>query len=140
MNQNLVILPVAAQVLLTLVVLFLMGGRRQAAIASGRTKIKDIALGQSAWPDEATKAARNYANQFETPVLFYVACAFALMTKQVDFLLLAIAWAFVALRLAHAVVHVGANPVMLRFRIFATSILVLLTLWVLVVLRATGVL
>ena len=140
MNQNLIILPVAAQGALTFVVLFLMAGRRRAAIISGKTRIKDIALGQSGWPDDATKAARSFANQLETPVLFYVACAFALITKQVDYLLLGLAWGYVALRVAHAVVHVGANPVMLRFRIFVVSVFLLMALWLLVVLRATGVL
>lgn len=139
MSQNLIILPVAAQVLLTLVIMGLMAGRRRAAIVSGKTRMKDIALGQDAWPEDATKAARSFANQFEMPVLFYVAATLALVTRQVDWLMLALAWAYVASRAAHAVVHVGPNLVIRRFQIYLASNLILLAIWVLLVLRSQGV-
>ena len=32
-------------------------------------------MGQTAWPEDASKRAANYINQFELPVLFYVVVA-----------------------------------------------------------------
>ena len=42
-------------------------------------------MGRVAWPDDATKRAANFRNQFELPVLFYAVVAFALITKGADF-------------------------------------------------------
>jgi hypothetical protein len=136
MNQNLIILPVFAQVLLTFSVLFVMGARRRNALVSKATRVKDIALGQDAWPEDATKAANNYKNQFEMPVLFFAACAFALITKSVDFAMLACAALFVAARIVHAVIHLGANPVMRRAYAFFASAVLVLVMWILIFLRA----
>jgi hypothetical protein len=136
MNQNLIILPVFVQALLTLVILGVMGQRRRTALVSKATRIKDIALGQDAWPEDATKAANNYKNQFELPVLFYAVCAFALLTKSVDYLMLGLAVVFVATRILHAFVHVGANDVMSRARLFLAGAFVLLIMWILLFLRA----
>jgi len=94
MSQTAIILPVFAQVALTFVVLIAMATRRRNAFMTGTVKMKDIALGQNAWPDDATKAANNFKNQFETPVLFYTACAFALITKSVDYWMLGLAWIY----------------------------------------------
>jgi len=134
MSQTAIVLPVFAQVFLTFVVLIVMALRRRAAFASG-LKMKDIALGQNAWPDDATQAANNFKNQFETPVLFYVACAFALMTKSVDYAMVALAWVYVASRVGHAAIHLGGNIVMQRFYLFAIGLLALLAMWVLLFLR-----
>jgi hypothetical protein len=136
MNQNLIILPVFAQVLLTIVVLITMGVRRRNALQSRTTRIKDIALGQDAWPEDATKAANNYKNQFEIPVLFLAACAFALITKSVDFAMLALAFLFVAARAVHATIHIGANPVMPRAYAFFASAVLVLVMWILIFVRA----
>ena len=101
MNQNLILLPVFAQVLVTVAVLVIMGGRRRTALVSKATRIKDIALGQDAWPVDATKAANNFSNQFEIPVLFYAVSAFALVTKSVDAWMLGFAALFVVARAVH---------------------------------------
>ena len=135
MSQNLIILPVFAQVLLTFVVLIVMARRRRAAFASGTTRIKDIALGQDAWPEDATKAANNFKNQFETPVLFYAACAFALMTKSADYAMVALAWVYVASRVGHAAIQLGANRVMRRFNAYLVGLVALLAMWILLFVR-----
>jgi hypothetical protein len=48
----------------------------------------------------------------------------------VDAVGLGLAWAFVALRIAHSAVHLTYNHVVHRMRVFALSVLVLLTLWI----------
>jgi hypothetical protein len=132
MSQNLIILPVFAQVLLTFVVLIVMARRRRAAFVNGKTRIKDIALGQGAWPEDATKAANNFKNQFETPVLFYAACAFALMTS---YAMVALAWVYVASRVGHAAIQLGANRVMRRFNAYLVGLVALLAMWILLFVR-----
>lgn len=135
MNQNLMILPVFAQVLLTLGVMSVMGARRRTALQTKATRMKDIALGQDAWPEDAMKAANNYKNLFEMPVLFFAACAFAMITKSVDVTLLALAFLFVAARIVHSTIHLGTNPVMPRAYAFFFSVLIVLAMWILIVVR-----
>lgn len=134
MSQNLILLPVCAQVLLTFIVAVTMAVRRQRALKAG-TRFKDIALGQDVWPEDATKAANNFRNQFETPVLFYVACAFAMLTRSVDVLFLALAWVWVASRAIHAFIHLGGNDVGKRAMIYGIGMLILMVMWVLLLLR-----
>ena len=136
MNQNLIILPVFAQVLLILCVLVVMGSRRGAALRSRTTSLNNIALGQDAWPEDAMKASNNYKNQFEMPVLFFAACAFALMTKSADLLMLVLACLFVVARIVHAAIHLGPNPVMPRAYAFFASAIIVLVMWILIVIRA----
>ena len=135
MSQTAILLPVFAQVALTFVVLTAMATRRRNAFVTGAVKMKDIALGQNAWPEDATKAANNFRNQFETPVLFYAACAFALITKSVDYWMLGLAWIYVASRIGHAAVQLGANFVMQRFRVYLVGLVALLGIWILLFVR-----
>ena len=136
MNQNLIILPVFGQVLLIFGVLVAMGSRRGAALRSKATRLKDIALGQDAWPEDAIKASNNYKNQFEMPVIFFAACAFALITKSADLLMLVLATLFVVARAVHAAIHLGTNPVMPRAYAFFASAAIVLVMWILIVVRA----
>ena len=135
MNQSLILLPVYGQVLITFAVLFIMGGRRRSALVSKATRLKDIALGQDAWPADATKAANNFSNQFEVPVLFYAVSAFALLTRSVDAWMLGFATLFVAARAVHAFIHLGGNMVMNRAYAYFVSVAAVLAMWVLLMGR-----
>ena len=53
-----------------------------------------------------SRAADNFSNLFELPVLFYVALVVAAQIGMVDGVSLALSWAFVALRVAHSWIHV----------------------------------
>lgn len=77
-----------------------------------------------------TRCADNFANLFETPVLFLVACMGLYVTDSLSMPALALAWAYVLLRMAHSIVHCGSNHVMTRFKCFAASMAALLALWV----------
>ncbi len=138
MNQNLILLPVFLQVLLTLAVMVVMGSRRRSALVSKKTTMKDVALGQDAWPADATKASNNFKNQFETPVLFFAAAAFALITKSIDIWMLGLAWVYVITRIGHAAVHLGGNIVMQRASLYLAGVVALLAMWVMIVVRAVG--
>jgi hypothetical protein len=59
----------------------------------------------------------------------------AAFARQVDGLTLGIAWAFVAIRAAHSLVHLTYNKVFHRLALFAISNVVLLALWVVFAVR-----
>jgi hypothetical protein len=134
------LLPVFVQIALTFVLMIRMGMMRTAAIRRGVVKVRDIALGQSAWPEDVTKAARSFHNQLETPTLFYAWAAFTLIVHKMDWLGLGLAWAFVAGRIAHALVHNTSNFVPHRFQIFVVCLVLLIAMWALLFVKlAVGV-
>jgi len=85
-----------------------------------------------------TRAADNFRNLFEMPVLFYVALLAAFATSSTNGALIALAWLYVACRAAHSVIHCGYNRVMHRFFAFASSAAVLLAIWIVLGLSLAG--
>lgn len=137
LEQNLILLPVLAQVSLTLVVLILMGRAKAQSMRERGQRMDDIALATAAdWNDSARKLVNNYANQFEIPVLFYAASLFALVTRSVDVTLMLFALGFVASRVAHAYIHIGSNRVGPRFGIFLVGVAFVTAMWIVVGWRA----
>jgi hypothetical protein len=108
---------------------------RTSAISSGAVRIKDIALRQPNWPSQTTQVGNAYENQFQLPILFYLLTILAWLTRQADLLFVILAWVFVALRLAHAYVHVTSNRVPRRFALFASGCVVLLVMWIIFAVR-----
>jgi hypothetical protein len=135
MSIQMILLPVFVLVALTFGLLVTVGSRRRAAVVNGKVKMRDIALGQPAWPEGPTKAANCLANQFQTPVLFYVLVVLAIFTKQADLLFVIMSWIFVVTRLIHAYIHVGSNYVPHRFYAFAAGLTVLLVMWIIFAVR-----
>jgi hypothetical protein len=131
MNQVAILYPVFVQVLLTLAVYCLLSlARFRAVAAAGRPPGKgDIAMGRYAWPDDAVKRANNQRNQFELPVLFYAAVAFALIVGAADTTMVALAWTFAASRVVHAAIHIGPNRIRLRGPVFAFGFLIVAAMW-----------
>lgn len=80
-------------------------------------------------PDRIRVVTRHFINLFEVPVLFYVVVLMIYVTKQTTYALVAMAWLYVALRYAHSFVHLTTNRVLLRFRLYFASGVVLLALW-----------
>ena len=78
---------------------------------------------------EDTRASDNFINLFEVPVLFYAAAFTATLLGLVAPLSLALAWAFVALRIGHSLIQCTYNKVMHRFLVYSASCLVLVALW-----------
>ena len=135
MSIQAILLPLFVEVLLTYVLMFWMGRARVTTVSSGQVKVRDIALGQPAWPERVQQVSNAYHNQFQLPVLYYVLTILAIVTKQADFLFVVMAWLFVVLRIAHAAVHVTSNRVSRRFFIFAAGAFVLLLMWIIFAVR-----
>lgn len=123
--------PVIVLVAWTFVVLLMVPQRRFRAGRQRLVAVKDFAFGESEnVPGEVRLPNRNYMNLLELPVLFYVACIVLYAIGKVDAWGLGLAWAFVALRIAHSVVHLTYNHVIHRLRVFALSVVVLFALWI----------
>ena len=76
-----------------------------------------------------SRAADNFRNLFELPVLFYLALVVAAITSQVTWATLGLAWMFVALRIAHSVIQCSYNKVMHRFKVYFAGGVALWALW-----------
>ncbi len=76
--------------------------------------------------------ADNFNNQFEMPVLFYLAIVVALTLMIQSPLLNSFAMAFALLRVVHSFVHITYNQVMHRFAAYALSSLALWGMWLVI--------
>ena len=130
MTANLILLPAFAMAALTAMVWFRMYNTRIGEMKRERIHPQAVALsGQMAALVKDTRAADNFRNLFELPVLFYLALVIAFLTMQVTAVTLALAWAFVALRYVHSYIHCTYNKVMHRFQVYLLGGLVLWALW-----------
>ncbi len=135
MNFTTILLPVLIQITLTLLVFLILGARKIKAIKAGGVDRQKTALDNSAWPEDVVKVSNNIANQFQTPVLFYVLSMLFYFTQQVSTTVLVLAWVYALSRLAHAYVHIHSNYVPLRFNIFTLGVLCLIVMTVLAFLK-----
>ncbi len=126
--------PLFVEVALTFVLLFWLGIRRVNAILAGAVKPRDVSLRQPNWPADITQIANAYQSQLELPILFYLVMLLSLFTARGTTSLVVLAWAFVATRLFHALIHVTTNHMGRRFYVFLTGSLILMAMWILFVL------
>jgi hypothetical protein len=112
-----------------------VGRARFRAVREGRARIEDIALDNTRWPDDVRKLANNYDNQFQLPVLFYAVLPLLIVTQTVDVTAVMLAWAFVAARIVHSLIHTGSNKVIRRFYAFLASFIAVAALWAWFALR-----
>lgn len=131
-HVDLIFVPVIAQVFLVMWLYLKLGSVKKKALAEGRVDEARRALDESAWPDEVRQVNNAIRNQFELPVLFYLACVILWALQWVSPLSLAIAVLFVATRYWHAMVHTGSNYVPKRRNAFALGFLLLLLLYLLI--------
>jgi hypothetical protein len=123
------IYPALFQIFWTMVVLVIMFRARQQAFREG-IRLKDIAVTSEAWPQKARLAQNNFANQFETPVLFYALVMFAIQTGATGWIMQGLAWAYVASRVVHTLIHTGENNVKRRALVFMVGLGALLAMLV----------
>jgi hypothetical protein len=130
MQANAIFLPVLAMVVLTFVVWLRMYFSRIGEMKRERIHPQTVATSaQMAARLQDTRAADNFRNLFELPVLFYLALVVAALTAQTDTPVLVLAWLFVALRIVHSAIHCGYNKVMHRFQAYLAGGMVLWLLW-----------
>lgn len=130
MNQA-IFLPALAMVVLTAVMTFCMFFERVRQMRAERISMREIPSSSQMFSRFSdTRAADNYRNLFEGPVLFYLALVVAFAIGYVTSLVLALAWLYVALRYLHSYIHCSYNRVKHRFYAFLASSVVLWALWI----------
>ncbi|AXK71630.1 hypothetical protein DWG18_04535 [Lysobacter sp. TY2-98] len=131
MDVRAIYLPGLAMVVLTAIVWWRMYTMRIAQMKRERIHPQKVATSaQAAALLTDSRAADNFRNLFELPVLFYLALVVADRIDRVDTISVALAWLFVALRIAHSTIHVTYNKVMHRFMVYVAGGVALWLLWV----------
>lgn len=128
MSSSHIFWPVLAQVFLTLVMFIVLGARKAKVVKAGNVNRQQAALDNRVWPEDVVKVSNNIANQFEVPILFYILCVVLYSINAAGVVAVVLAWLFVISRYAHAWVHVGANYVPMRLRLFMVGCVVLLAM------------
>lgn len=126
-----VLFPVFAMIGLTLFCISRLGYLRFKAVKRGEVDPRFFTLYRGyEEPDKLAAYSRHVVNLFETPLLFYVICLVAYVSGQSSsILVVGLAWAYFALRVVHSYVHLTSNIVIIRFRLFGVSMLVITVLW-----------
>ncbi len=130
MDERSIWLPALAMAGLTFLVWWRMFFMRVGQMKRERIhpqKVATSSQAQSLLTD--SRAADNFRNLFELPVLFYLALVVADRVEMVDGVVLGLAWAFVALRVAHSAIQVSYNKVMHRFAAYVAGGAALWMLW-----------
>lgn len=136
MNPNLIFLPVLVHMLLifSLYIRLAVAKRRSA----GEVDPKVTALDPKVWPEQVVKISNNIANQFETPILFYVLSVILFLTDNVSVFSVSLMGLYVVSRIVHSFIHTGSNYVPVRMKVFLVGTLMLLgtCVWLLIDLLA----
>ena len=132
MSELSLVYPMLALVLLTFGVLITLFRSRVRMVREGIAPVSYFRTFQGSveTPEYSAKPNRHFANLFEAPVLFYAGCLAAMVTGVTGTWVVALAWAYVAMRYAHAFIHLGGNRVRHRMRAYFVSWICLLALWI----------
>lgn len=130
MQSFAILYPAFAMVFLTFGVSVWLLMMRIKAYKAGAVEPKYFRLNQGEIPVYAKQAEQHYENLFEMPVLFYVVLLLAFVTQTANVGLIFLAWAYVAVRIAHTYIHLGTNKLLLRRNVFLASFAVLLMMWI----------
>lgn len=127
-----ILFPVFALASWTLVVLLLVPLVRVRSALRREVVVDDFRFGESGTvPSYVSIPNRNYMNLLELPILFYVVCLLLHVTGGGSPTAVAVAWAYVAFRVLHSVIHLSYNKVLHRLTAFSCSNAALIVLWVL---------
>jgi hypothetical protein len=120
--------PMIAHVGLVFILYILLSYRRIGAIKAGHATSEQFRDMRDE-PDESVTARNCLANQFELPMLFHVVSILLYMVDADNPVTVALGWAFVMTRYAHAYVHVTSNRLRYRRPIFILGLAVLAIMW-----------
>lgn len=129
-----IFLPAAALAMLTFLVWLRMFSVRVGEMRRLRIHPQAVASSvQAAQRFVDTRAADNFRNLFELPVLFYAALGIAFAIGAVGTPILVLAWLFVGLRVVHSAIQCSYNRVMHRFAAYTAGGFALWAIWCLIV-------
>lgn len=140
MNIAHILLPASILILWTLVMLGWTAATRFPAMAKAGLDIARAAPGgrgqdlEAVLPPKIVWKAHNHTHLHEQPTLFYAAVGIIALMGAVTPGAVALAWAYVGLRIVHSIYQATVNVVRVRFMIFAASTSCLLALAVIAAL------
>ena len=128
-----ILTPAAVLVIWSLVMLVWMGATRLPALKRMGIDLSKAVGGRGAdlegvLPADVNWKAHNYAHLMEQPTIFYATVVILAVAGAATPQSVALAWAYVALRVVHSVVQVTVNRISIRFPLFALSSIILLIL------------
>lgn len=127
--------PMFALVVLTFIIFSINFYWRVNSVRNRTVHIRHYRLQQGGdVPPRIVAGGRQMSHLFETPVLFYVAGVLAITMGLEGALMAGLAWAYVAVRIIHAVIHMTYNNVIHRLIAFQVSFILLLVMWILLVI------
>jgi len=91
--------------------------------------------GSNPWAKLEPRISANLRNQFEWPLLFYVACLLLLQQGAANHTAIVLAWIFIGGRLLHSAVQILTGNIRLRGLVFMVNFLAVLGLWLVVLGR-----
>jgi hypothetical protein len=135
--------PAAVLVLWTLIMLVWMASTRLPAMKAKGIDMSKVVGGrgqdlEGVLPANINWKAHNYAHLVEQPTLFYAVIGILAIMGQVSPIAVALAWAYVALRIVHSLVQATVNKIAWRFPLFFAATFMLLGLTVMALIRTLG--
>ena len=121
--------PMIAHVALVFSLYLLLSMRRMRAVRQGQARPEQFRENREE-PTESLVVKNAIANQFELPVLFYAVSILLYLVDADNPVTVAGGWLFVALRYAHAYVHVTSNRLRYRRPLFIAGFAVVGLLWI----------
>jgi hypothetical protein len=131
------IAPVLALVAWTFVMWVWMYATRIPAMQRAKIDVAELSRtgAKLELPPEVSRVADNYNHLHEQPTVFYALALAAQLGGAADGTNVAIAWAYVATRVAHSFVQATRNVIPVRFVIFSLGSVLLMILLVRTMLR-----
>lgn len=134
MNHPLV-LPMLIQMLMSVGLLYWLAYGRVTSIkkAGGIAGLRKA----GGFADKVVNRGDNFKNQFELPVIFYALCLLFITTNSSTYVVVGLAWVFVASRSLHTFIHVTKNKIFPdRFLAFVIGAVSLTAMIVIAILQA----
>ena len=117
--------PVLALIIWSLIIWVILYARRIPMLKGADLNNDNAKSPDGAWKDQlplkVQAPAHNYNHLMEQPTIFYALMFFLFLAEKQSTVGLALAWAYVALRVVHSLIQINAGAVMPRFGIFALS-------------------
>ncbi len=122
-----ILTPVLALIIWSLVMWAWMYATRIPAMQKAGIKPQDGAVKgtMDKLPQSVRQVADNYNHLMEQPTIFYALAFYTYLAGNESSTTIALAWAYVGLRVVHSLIQATVNIVMLRFAVFSIATLVL---------------
>jgi hypothetical protein len=138
-TTNAQLAPAAVLVLWTTVMLLWLAYNRFSSVAKMRGQLPKAPQGvrgpdiDPLLPDRAKWASHNYTHLLEQPTIFYAVVLILAVSQGASATTIALAWAYVGLRIVHSLWQALVNDVRVRFALFLMASLCLIALAVIAV-------